>query len=151
MLPVLIRLGRWRYILPTLLIIGLTIASIITTLSTLREEAIATHQNIARLHTYAFEEHFTQTLQSIDYTMDRIPHLSDTQTTPQVILDIFSDLLKNAPHLRSFSLVDMEGFIEVSSHQANTGKHIAVDNFFTYSFWRCSFIAYWHTLDGTRF
>lgn len=129
MLPVLIRLGHWRYILPTLLIIGLTIASIITTLSTLRDEAIATHQNIARLHTYAFEEHFTQTLQSIDYTMDRIPHLSDTQTTPQVILDIFSDLLKNAPHLRSFSLVDMEGFIEVSSHQANTGKHIAVDNF----------------------
>ena len=129
MLPVLIRLGRWRYILPTLLIIGLTIASIITTLSTLRDEAIATHQNIARLHTYAFEEHFTQTLQSIDYTMDRIPHLSDTQTTPQVILDIFSDLLKNAPHLRSFSLVDMEGFIEVSSHQANTGKHIAVDIF----------------------
>jgi len=129
MYALVIHLGRWRYILPTLVMVGLTIASIITTLSTLREEAIATHRNIAKLHTYAFEEHFTQTLQSIDYTMDRIPRLSDAQTTPQVLFGIFLDLLKNTPHLRSFSLVDMEGLIEVSSHQPNVGKRILVENF----------------------
>lgn len=129
MYNLVIYLGRWRYILPTLVMVGLTIASIITTLSTLREEAIATHRNIAKLHTYAFEEHFTQTLQNIDYTMNRIPSLSDTQTTPQILERIFIDLVKNAPHLRSFSLVDMNGRIEVSSHQPNMGKRLVLENF----------------------
>ena len=129
MYTLVIKLGRWRYILPSLVMMGLTIASIITTLSTLREEATMTHRNIAKLHTYTFEEHFTQTLQSIDYTIDRIPKLSDAQTTPQVLVKIFLDLLKNAPHIRSFSLVDMEGSIVVSSHQPNVDKHIMIENF----------------------
>ncbi|MDD2382961.1 MAG: diguanylate cyclase [Sulfurospirillaceae bacterium] len=120
---------RWRYILPALLMIGLTIASIIITLSTLRKEAISTHRNIAKLHSYAFEDIFTQTIQSIDHTMDRIPHLSDDKTTPPILGDIFKDVLQNSPYLRSFSLVNQEGVIEFSSHQGNQGKHIILDHF----------------------
>lgn len=120
---------RWRYILPALLMIGLTIASIIITLSTLRKEAISTHRNIAKLHSYAFEDLFTQTLQSIDYTMDRVPHLSNDQTTPQILDDIFQDILHNSPYIRSFSLVNQEGTIEFSSHQTNRGKRITLDDF----------------------
>ena len=104
-------------------------ASIIITLSTLRQEAITTHRNIAKLHAYAFEEIFTQTLQNIDYTMDRIPHLSAEKTSPQALLAIFQDVLKNSPYLRSLSLVNQEGVIELSSHQPNSGKRIIVDDF----------------------
>ena len=127
--PLVIYLGRWRYLLSGLLMIGFTIASIVITLSTLREEAIETHRNIAKLHAHTFEEHFTQTLQNIDYTMDHIPKLSDEQVAPQVLFDIFLDLLKRTPYLRSFSLVDREGFISVSSHQPNVGKRISMENF----------------------
>lgn len=122
-------LGRWRYIVPTLGMIIITIASIVTTLSTLRQEAITTHRNIAKLHTYAFEEIFRQTLQNIDYTMDRIPHLSDGKINSPILFDIFIDLLKNTPYLRSLSLVNLEGIIEESSHPTNIGKRIMVDNF----------------------
>ncbi len=121
--------SRWRYILPTLLMVGLTILSIILTLSTLRQEAISTHRNIAKLHASAFEDIFSQTLQSIDHTMDRIPHLSNETTATPILLDIFKDALTNTPYLRSFSLVNQEGVIEVSSHESNRGKRILVDDF----------------------
>ena len=129
MKPLFIRFGRWRYIIPTLLMAGLTIASIIITLSTLRQEAISTHRNIAKLHAYAFEEIFTQTLQNIDYTMDRIPHLSAEKTSSQTLLAIFQDVLRNSPYLRSLSLLNQEGIIELSSHQPNSGKRIIMDDF----------------------
>lgn len=109
--------------------VGLTILSIILTLSTLRQEAISTHRNIAKLHASAFEDIFSQTLQSIDHTMDRIPHLSNETTATPILLDIFKDALTNTPYLRSFSLVNQEGVIEVSSHESNRGKRILVDDF----------------------
>jgi len=129
MKSLLIRFGYWGYIVPTLGMIIISIMGITATLSSLRDEAIATHRHIASLHARTFEEHFAQTLQNIEHTMDRIPLLRNEQTTPEILSTIFEDLLQNTPYLRSLSLVNEKGIIEVSSHHPNVGQKIDINNF----------------------
>lgn len=133
-------LGYWRYSLPTLGMIIISIMGITATLSSLRDEAIATHRHIASLHARTFEEHFAQTLQNIEHTIDRIPLLSDELTTPDMLSMIFTDLLQNTPYLRSLSLANEEGIIEVSSHHPNVGKSIDINNFLPIPFGNASLL-----------
>lgn len=133
-------LGYWRYSLPTLGMIIISIMGITATLSSLRDEAIATHRHIASLHARTFEEHFAQTLQNIEHTIDRIPLLSDELATPDMLSMIFTDLLQNTPYLRSLSLANDEGIIEVSSHHPNVGKSIDINNFLPIPFGNASLL-----------
>lgn len=118
-----------RYLLAALLMVGLIIGLIMTALTSLRQEAIQTHRHIANLHAYTLEEHFSQILQHISLTMDRIPPLSHEAPEQEEIFPIFMELLHNAPYLRSLSLLNDEGVIEVSSHEPNIGKRVRLENF----------------------
>lgn len=118
-----------RYLFMTLFMVGLIIGLIIAALANLRQEAIQTHRHIASLHAYTLEEHFSQILQHISLTMDRIPPLSHEAPLQEEIFPVFMELLHNAPYLRSLSLLNDEGIIEVSSHQPNIGKRVRLENF----------------------
>ena len=118
-----------RYLFVTLFIVGLIIGLIIAALANLRQEAIQTHRHIATLHAYTLEEHFSQILQHISLTMDRIPPLSHEAPLQEKIFPVFMELLYNAPYLRSLSLLNDEGVIEVSSHEPNIGKRVHLENF----------------------
>lgn len=99
------------------------------TLSHLRQEAIQTHQRIANLHAYTFEEHFSQILQHVGFSMDRLALLSDGKTDTQTISPLLIEFLQNAPYLRSLSLLDTQGTILASSDVKNVGHTISFDNF----------------------
>lgn len=118
-----------RYLFVTLFMVGLIIGLIIAALANLRQEAIQTHRHIATLHAYTLEEHFSQILQHISLTMDRIPPLSHEAPLQEEIFPVFMELLHNAPYLRSLSLLNDEGVIEISSHEPNIGKRVYLENF----------------------
>ena len=111
------------------MIVSLLIGLIFIALSNLRQEAIQTHRHIANLHAYTLEEHFSQTLQHINLTIDRIPLLSNEAPTQQALNSIFIELLYNAPYLRSLSLLDAHGMIVASSHEPNLNQQIPLENF----------------------
>ena len=129
MKTLLYRMGNGRYILAAFIMFAITITGIISTLSSLRHEAIKTHRHIATLHANTIQEHFSQTLQQISLTMDRIPHLSNEKVEPEILSKIFLNLLQNTPYLRSISLLDETKTIQASSHQPNIGRSITLENF----------------------
>ena len=118
-----------RYLLAGFMIVAFLIGLIFMALSNLRQEAIQAHRHIANLHAYTLEEHFSQTLQHINLTIDRIPLLSNEAPTQQVLSSIFLELLYNAPYLRSLSLLNEQGMIIASSHEPNLGKQVPLNNF----------------------
>ncbi len=111
------------------MMVGLIIGLIFWTLTSLRQEAIQTHRHIANLHASTLEEHFSQILQHISLTIDRIPLLSNETPSEEVLSPVFLDLLHNAPYLRSLSLLNDEGVIVASSYAANIGKKVDLENF----------------------
>lgn len=96
------------------------------TLSNLRQEAIGTHRHIANLHAYTFEEHFSQMLQHVSFSIDRIAVLSENE---QVITPLLTELIHDIPYIRSLSLLDLNGTIVASSFQQNIAKKVPLDNF----------------------
>lgn len=118
-----------RYIIAAIAIFAMIIGFIVMALSSLRQEAIQTHRHIANLHAYTIEEHFSQILQHSNITIDRIPLLSNESTSNIALSPVFTELLHNAPYLRSLSLLNDEGVIIASSHEANIGKKVPVENF----------------------
>lgn len=141
----------FRYLLATLLILGLTLLAILSTLSTLRKEAIATYQEIASLHARTVEEHFSQTLQQIDHTINRLPYLSNQSPHLETLSPILVELLHNAHYLRSLSIADEKGKIIVSSYMLNVGKTIPLDNFFPVPFGETSILRLGVPWEGRDF
>ncbi|ARU49784.1 hypothetical protein Sdiek1_2636 [Sulfurospirillum diekertiae] len=140
-----------RYIIAAIAIFAIIIGFIIMALSSLRQEAIQTHRHIANLHAYTIEEHFSQILQHASITIDRIPLLSNESTSDVALAPVFTELLHNAPYLRSLSLLNDEGVIIASSHEANIGKKVPVENFFAYPFWRNALVTHWCSMGRKRF
>jgi len=118
-----------RYFIAGFIMVTFLIGLIFLALSSLRQEAIQTHRHIANLHAYAVEEHFSQILQHVSLTIDRIPTLSNEVPSNKELLPIFNELLDNAPHLRSLSLLDEHGTIIASSNALNSGIKITLENF----------------------
>lgn len=96
--------GTTRYLIATLLISIITVVFIGITLASLRKEAVQTHRHIANLHAHTFDEHFSQILEQINHTLDRIPLLNHDITSPHSLSHTLEELLYNAPYLRSLSL-----------------------------------------------
>ena len=118
-----------RYVIITFGLITLMIGLLFTTLSSMREEAVRTHQHIANIHAKAFEEHFSQSIHHIGVTIDRIPALSSDEPSSALLSNILRDLLQNAPFIRSLSVLNDEGIIVSSSHEPNLGKRVDLSSF----------------------
>jgi diguanylate cyclase (GGDEF)-like protein/PAS domain S-box-containing protein len=118
-----------RYFVAGFVIVCFLIGLIVLAYSSLRQEAIQTHRHIANLHAYTLEEHFSQTLQHMSLTIDRIPPLSHDQVSQKELFPVFTELLQNAPYLRSLSLLDEKGVIIASSHEPNLGQKIPLNTF----------------------
>ncbi len=110
--------------------IAITIGLIYSTLASLRQEAITTHRHIANLHAYSVDEHFATILEQIDHTISRIS--SFYQESPFSTEDFsikLTDLVQNAPYLRSLSLLKDEDIVIASSYTPNIGMHFSKEIF----------------------
>ena len=87
----------FRYFIAALSVIVLVIGLLVTTLTHLREEAIRTHRHVATLYASSIEEHFSQLLEHINLTLERLPLLSNETPMDDTLFPIFEELLRSAP------------------------------------------------------
>ncbi|AGX88510.1 diguanylate cyclase domain-containing protein [Candidatus Symbiobacter mobilis] len=99
----------------------------------LRADALSHHFRISALLARSFEGFITQ---SIDATTLAAGHVVSTDTKSFDACQIessFALILRNAPHLRSLSLIDDTGRILVSSNPANVGLSLSGEAYYPVS------------------
>lgn len=81
------------------------------------------------LHTRAFEEHLTRSLETIQRLADFIA-AGSAESTPENIDELFRRILRQAPFLRSLSVLDATDRIIASSNSGNLGRQIDTKEYF---------------------
>jgi PAS domain S-box-containing protein len=110
------------------IVIG-TLASSTVIALRLRRAALAQAQDVVAMHSRAFEDHLTLSLQAVDITIKGIA-LGQARGVASAGSSALFDILRNAPHLRSVSVLDGEGRIAASSNPANVGLRVATADYF---------------------
>lgn len=95
-------------------------------LQRMQSQKIESSLALVSLQASSFEDYMTQSFNNIDLSLRNIPALQES-THPR--LDIFTLALRNAPHLRSISLLDAQGHILSSSNPDNIGKTVDTTDF----------------------
>lgn len=110
-----------------LLVLG-WLAAFAFTLWRMHEDAIAGGFTRAEALARNLEEHLTQSLKVVDITANTLdPTLEGDTETLNLRL---ASALRQAPHLRSLSLVDQGGTIVASSNAANIGVSVETGSFY---------------------
>jgi PAS domain S-box-containing protein len=95
----------------------------------LREEAVSNQLDIAAMHARAFEDYFTQNFNVIDLTLRHFLERPELSEQPSQLGDRLQGAIRNAPYLRSLSLLRGDGHILASSNPANLGVRVQVDDY----------------------
>ncbi len=112
----------------TLIVAGTLVASAFIALR-LRQEALGAANATVAMHSRAFEDHLTLALQAVDITVKGIA-LGPAARTDAAGNNALFDILRNAPHLRSVSLLDDTGSIVASTNPANVGLQVDARKYF---------------------
>jgi PAS domain S-box-containing protein len=99
------------------------------TLLNLHQKAISGGLTIAEEKTRSVEDYLTQSLQLTELAMAHVAPHDAGPLDVSAIEATFMATLRQAPHLRSISLLDDSGRIVVSSNPANVGISIALDDY----------------------
>ena len=83
--------------------------------------AIVEALNRSSFHTRAFESHLTGTLETVQRLADYIA-AGSAETAPEIVDELFRRTLRQAPFLRSLSMIDATGRIVASSNSGNVGQ-----------------------------
>lgn len=138
-----------RSIALTVLLALLTFVMVFIALSSLKEEAIKTHRNIAMMHARTFEEHLSSALEQIGHTLD-YTRMLETMTHDSFSSSL-NELVQKASYLRSLSLLDENGTIVASSFNPNKGIKIAIEDFLPTPFYNASILRLSHSWVGRDF
>ncbi|MDD5028695.1 MAG: diguanylate cyclase [Rhodoferax sp.] len=95
----------------------------------LRSDAIRSSLNASALMARSFENFLTQSISSVDVVAASLFSLHGKDRNAQVVGANFDHLLRQAPHLRSLSVIDAQDRIVISSSRANVGVQVAVQDF----------------------
>jgi len=123
------RLFRTKSILVAslaIIVIG-TLAASVLIAARLRHEALDRAYDAAAMHSRAFEDHLTLSLQAVDITIKGVALSQLPQGGGSAAL---FDILRNAPHLRSVSLLDGGNRVFASSNPANVGLVLDIAAYF---------------------
>jgi diguanylate cyclase (GGDEF)-like protein/PAS domain S-box-containing protein len=99
------------------------------TLWMLRADAIANGLAISETHTRNFESFVSQNLRGAETAMVQAVRLQDGMLSVAATEAAFAEALRQAPFLRSLSIVDAHDRVIASSNPANRGLTLALDNF----------------------
>ncbi len=100
------------------------------TLWLLRADAITSHFRISALLARSFESFITQSLNATVLAATHAVSRDDLASRVSPMQAGFELILRNAPHLRSLSLLDASDRIIASSNPANVGLTIATHDYF---------------------
>lgn len=118
-----------KFIFAVVVMGALIIGGVTAALALLREEAIRTHLKIAKLHAATFSEHLAQTMGYVDYTLDAIAISTGRNEGDEKTAEAMTKALKDAPYIRSISILDTGGLVVASSNQKNIGRRVSLSGF----------------------
>ncbi|HCY63956.1 MAG TPA: GGDEF domain-containing protein [Oxalobacteraceae bacterium] len=98
-------------------------------LSRLRAESIDANLTISAMYAHAFEDYLGHSFNAIDLTLANGFDADQLPADPAEISRQMTAALRNAPYLRSLSLVDAQGRIVASSNAGNLGLAMNFDDF----------------------
>ncbi len=96
-----------------------------------RQKSAALVESLDRsaLHAHAFEEHLTRSLENIQRLADFIA-AGSVESAPENIDELFHRILRQAPFLRSLSILDATDRITASSNSGNIGRRLDIGDYF---------------------
>jgi diguanylate cyclase (GGDEF)-like protein/PAS domain S-box-containing protein len=94
-----------------------------------KNTAIVEALNRSSFHTRAFESHLTGTLETVQRLADYIA-AGSAETAPEIVDELFRRTLRQAPFLRSLSMIDATGRIVASSNSGNVGHLLDAGEYF---------------------
>jgi diguanylate cyclase (GGDEF)-like protein/PAS domain S-box-containing protein len=95
----------------------------------LHTDAINAGFEISSMHSRSFEGFVTESLHVTELSAQALMHHSDSLASAHIESDLLSSL-RDAPHLRSMSLVDESGRVGLSSNPGNVGSKVSLADFF---------------------
>jgi len=114
------------------LIILIVLAAVVGTAYVIQRQksaALAEALDRSSLHARAFEEHLTRSLETVQRLADFIA-AGSVESAPENIDELFHRILRQAPFLRSLSILDDTGRITASSNSGNIGLRMDAGDFF---------------------
>jgi diguanylate cyclase (GGDEF)-like protein/PAS domain S-box-containing protein len=96
----------------------------------LRGETLNNGLATAALHARNFEEHLTQTLQTVEHHANSVEAPGNDPALHQALNQQLLGLLRPTPHLRSLSVLDASGRVVASSNTNNLGIQLDMSGFF---------------------
>ncbi|UTJ06462.1 PAS domain S-box protein [Arcobacter roscoffensis] len=121
-------LGKTLFL--SLIIVVTVVTAIISSLSLLKDEAIKTHLEIAKLHANTLSDQVTQTFNNINLLSSNLISVINTQEEFSTLNSRFNKILYNNPFVRSINILDSNRNIIYSSNELNKGLHIKINDFY---------------------
>jgi len=95
----------------------------------LRSDAVHSSLNASALMARSFENFLTQTISATEFSTTNAANQGSARTSAAHMGAEFTQLLRQAPHLRSLSVLDAQGRIVVSSNPANLGLSVTTQDY----------------------
>lgn len=114
----------------TIFIVISMIGTIISSLSTLKDEAIKTHLKIAEVHANTISNQIFQTFTNIDFLTNNLNLTNKDLNKPIYLNKKFKDILVTAPYIRSISLLNSKKIVLHSTNNMNKGLYIEGNDFY---------------------
>ncbi len=122
--------GILKTIVIAFFIVITMIGTIISSLSTLKEEAVKTHLKIAELHAKTISEQIYQTFNNIDFLLDNLVITIKNRNNSSYLEKKFNDILSTSPYIRSINLLNSKKIVINSSNKMNNGLYIEGNDFY---------------------
>jgi diguanylate cyclase (GGDEF)-like protein/PAS domain S-box-containing protein len=120
---------RWTYLSGLVIFIGSTLALCGYMLSQTHQQAVNQGLNDSAAQARSFEIFLTQSLSVAELSIANTLADRETQASDSDLGKTFSRALRNAPYLRSLSLLDADGKILVSSNPRNVGLSVSTEHY----------------------
>ncbi len=119
-----------KTILLSLIVVAGVITIIISSLSILKDEAIKSHTQIAKLHANTLSNQITQTFNNINLLTSNLISVLNEKKDFENIQKRFDEILFNNPYIRSINILDKNSEVIHSSNKLNLGLTFATNDFY---------------------
>ena len=114
------------FVLFALAFVVIFLCGLVVYVAVVKRETLNSARMIAGIYARTFEDHLTQTLNSVEVTLRNADLNAESGAAASEKL---RTLQRNAPFLRSLSVADSEGVVRLSSNPANHGVRLAATDF----------------------
>lgn len=118
----------YKILFLSLIIVGVIVSSVLFTTNSLKEEAIKSHLNLSKLQTNIFSEQLSQTLHTLEQTIDNLSFIIN-QKDLNTIEENFEPILAKNSYIRSINIVE-NGVIVYSSNLNNKGMKVNLSEYY---------------------